>query len=133
MNNWRLSIYKSIWFCWLLTTLIYVVLAFLGYPKTEIATPLGYVAGFVGLFVPYGLASLILFANPFTWISLLVFLILMFCADRELKRKSYSLVTAILINLLLLLIITIIIDWFRQTPLASWTVFLHGAHPRYWP
>ena len=96
------------------------------------ATPLGYIAGFVGLFVPYGLKSLILFiANPLALVSLIVFIILMIFISRRLNRGNFNLSKRILLNLLILLVLTTVVDLIRGTAFMSWIIFFQGAHPFY--
>ena len=125
----RNKIWSSIWFWWFLTTVIYIVFNFSGYPSSTTSL-LGYVAGFVGLFFPYGWASsILLILSPFSWISVVVFLILMFMAEKELNRKNYGLRKRILINFLILLFLTTAVDLIRGTFFQSWFIFLSGAFP----
>lgn len=50
-----------------------------------------YVAAFVGIFVPYGIPSLILFlVGPMSWVSLVVFLTAMFIANKKIKKLEFS-------------------------------------------
>jgi hypothetical protein len=125
-NQNRKTILSSIWFWWVLTTIIYLIFNLSHYPGN---TPslLGHIAGFVGLFVPYGMLSSILFLSPFSWISAVVFLFLMFRAEKELNAKNYNLSKRILINLLILLLLTIAVDAMRGTFFQSWVIFFKGA------
>ncbi|MDO8593814.1 MAG: hypothetical protein Q7R59_02875 [bacterium] len=127
-NQW--VIIRSIWFWWIFTTLIY--LAIPGY-KEETAITLGhivgYISGLVGLFVPYGYLSLVLFIFPLTWVSLVVFLVLMVLIDLKLNKQNFSLSKRILINLLALLILTTMVDLIRGTAFESWWIFFNGGFP----
>ena len=107
-------------------TAVYILFVLSGYPR-EISTPLGYIAGFFGLFVPYGLASLILFISPLTWVSLVFFVLSMIFTDRKLNKANLGFGKRILLNLLILLALTTLIDEIRGTPLASWIIFFSGA------
>lgn len=95
----------------------------------EVGGILGYVFGFVGLFVPYGLFSLtafVLFA-PMAFASLAFFFIAMVYASRYLNKSNDSLGIRILKNLLVLLVITFLVDIIRFTPFASWAIFLDAG------
>jgi len=124
---------NSLWMWWIITTGIYLLFNLLGYPNSAGETPtlLGHVAGFVGLFVPFGFLSAFLLISPFYWFSLAVFLISMIYADRWLKSRSMNTVQRILINLLVLMAITFIVDIVRFTPFESWRIFLQGSFPDY--
>ncbi len=124
----RADFYKSIWFWWFLTTFVYVVLNLFEFPGSN-ATFFGYVAGFIGLFVPYGLTSLILFISIRSWISLIVFVVLMKSFDKKLEKGNYSIGKRITLNLLALLVLTTIVDLVRGTGMASWLIFYYGATP----
>ncbi len=128
MNENKFAIFRSVWFWWLLTTAVYVILGLSRFPGNT-PSPLGYIAGFLGLFVPYGLMSLILFFSPLAWFSLVVFIILMIFADRKLNRGNFSLGKRILLNLLILLVLTTLVDLIRGTAFVSWIIFFQGAHP----
>jgi hypothetical protein len=120
------KIFYSIWFWWIFTSAIYYIFNILGYPG-EAPTFFGHIAGFVGLFVPYGATSSVLFMAPFAWISLFAFAYLMYIAERDLSKKNYSLLKRILLNLLILLILTTVVDALRGTFFKSWDIFFRGA------
>ena len=128
------KILRSLWFWWILTTAIYILLYILlqiaGYPK-GVATPLGHVTGFIGLFVPYGLLSAILLFSPASLVSVIVFLILMTWADRKFNRQSSGLGKRILLNLITLLVLTTLVDTVRLTFFQSWIIFFKGEFPHY--
>lgn len=131
-TNQKWAILGSIWFWWICTTFLYLALNFfgypdLGYPKEQVATPIAYIAGFVGLFVPYGLMSLPLFFNPLGWVSLMVFLISMFLVDRGFNKQNFGLSKRIILNLLVLLVLTAVVDLIRLTPFQSWMIFFKGT------
>lgn len=120
--------FRSLWFWWFLLTAIYLLFNAIGYPAGDgNIVPLGYIAGAVGLFVPFGFMSLFLLMSPVTWLSIPVFLISMWYGEKQLKEKNYSYGKKVLMNLLLLLIITILVDFARMTPFASWLIFLGGG------
>jgi hypothetical protein len=129
-NKW--TIFRSIWFWWFVTTAIYVALSIAFPSGATVPTFIGYTKGAVGLFVPYGILSIILFVLPgitmlLSIISVIFFIFTMYWINKKLNKKNYSLLEAILINLLVLLIITTLVDFIRLTPLASWRIFLHGG------
>ena len=128
------KILRSLWFWWILTTAIYILLYILlkiaGYPE-GVATPLGHVAGFIGLFVPYGLLSAFLLFSPASLISVIVFLILMTWADRKFNRQNSGLGKRILLNLITLLVLTTLVDTVRLTFFQSWIIFFKGGFPHY--
>jgi len=119
---------KSIWFWWILTTIIYILLYLIssvGFgPTGDVA---GMIGGFVGLFVPFGILSLITFFNPLGWLSMAIFIVLMVFIDRNLNKLDLSLGFRILINLLFLLVLTTIVDFVRCSPFASWEIFFSGG------
>ena len=89
-------------------------------------------AGFIGLFVPYGInAAFHFMASLLSWISVPVFIFLMFVAQIKLSSLTGSPLKKILLIFLALLIITTVIDLVRGTPLESWTIFLNGSMPNY--
>ncbi len=130
MNKNKWAVFQSIWFCWFILTALYIILNIAGYPNTVPST-MGYIAGFIGLFVPYGLPSLILMITPYSWVSLAVFHLAMFWINRRLKGKNLGLGKRIVLNLLALLILTIIVDLIRLTPFESWRIFFNGAMRNY--
>lgn len=133
MNKYKYIVFRSLWFWWFLTTAIYLIFNTQGYPPQEGASSmLGYVAGFVGLFVPFGFMSLILFfVNALTWVGLAAFIGLMLSAEKILMGRNLGLGEKIFFNLLALLIITIIVDLIRGTAFQSFIIFSKGAFPHY--
>lgn len=121
----------SIWFWWFIMSAIYLAFSGFGYPKELIPTTLGHVAGFFGLFAPYGLTSLLSFMSPPAWISLVVFILLMKYCNKKFSSLNISLGKRILLNLFTLLVITSIIDLIRWTPFESWSIFFNGYMPDY--
>lgn len=131
MNEKLFVIFRSIWFWWFLTTSVYVGLGRLGYPGIT-PTFLGYIAGFLGLFVPYGLISLLLFfISLLAWVSLIIFIILMIFTDQRLNKQNFNLGKRILLNLLTLLALTTLVDFIRGTAFESWIIFFQGKHSHY--
>ena len=133
MNKKQFTIFRSIWFWWFLTTSIYIAFGVSGFPG-YLPTPLGNIAGFLGLFVPYGYLSLFLFfidLSGASFVSLVVFVILMFFTDRRLNKENFNFGKRILLNLLILLILTTLVDLIRGTAFMSWIIFFQGAHPQY--
>jgi len=129
MNNDH-KIFRSLWFMWLVTTGLYIILTLVG-GLSETPSPIGHITGFVGLFVPYGLLSLILLMSPYTWASLVVFILFMVFVEKYLNTLNISFEKRLLLNLLALLILTFAVDGIRQTPLESWRIFIHGAYSHY--
>jgi len=118
-NNTVANFYGSIWFWWIFTTIIYILLG----------SPTGYITGFIGLFVPYGRLSLIVMEllPVFSIISLIFFVVSMILIDKLLKRVNILLYKRILLNLLALFIITMVVDFLRFTPFGSIDIFLNGG------
>ena len=129
MKNYWVTRSQSIWFWWVFTTLIYISLTpLLSNQATAPTTPLNYIVGFIGLFVPYGLLSLMLFLTIplFAGASLVVFLVLMTIINRKLNKWDLSVGKKILVIFLSLLVLTTIVDLIRFTPFYSWILFLNG-------
>jgi hypothetical protein len=122
---------QPIWLWCIFTTLIYFAFNISGYPMERISSPLGYIAGFVGLFVPYGISSLILLFSLSGLASLGFFILFMYLIERGLRQIDINFYLRILINFLVLLLLTIMVDFIRGTPLESWTIFFNGAFPHY--
>ncbi|PIP86908.1 hypothetical protein COW81_03100 [Candidatus Campbellbacteria bacterium CG22_combo_CG10-13_8_21_14_all_36_13] len=128
MNNTKHKVFESIWFWWFLFTLIYTILNFSG--SLGLPLPLGgYVMGFFGLFVPFGLWSsfLLVALHVPSIVALFVFIGLMIFANKKLKTKEIVLWKRILINLLILLLITTLVDFMRGTFFESWKIMFSGG------
>lgn len=122
------KIFQSIWFYWVVLTVIYLTFNIMGYPNNaSVGQPMGHVAGAIGLFVPFGLLSLFYLLEPEAWLSIPVFFGSMFYVDKKLKEKNYGFIKSLLISLLVLLIITTLVDFARMTPFASWHIFIKGG------
>ncbi len=125
MENNQYKVFRSIWFWWVLTTVLYLGLNPFMDGNHGI---LGYVGGFVGLFVPYGYFSSFLFlASPLSGISVVFFIFAMISLEKMIKIHNLSLVKKILFNLVALMIITAIVDLIRDTPFYSWHIFIQGS------
>lgn len=127
-SNTVINFFGSIWFLWIFTTVIYILLE----PQSvEMLNPnlAGYITGFVGLFVPYGPLSLYvaMFLPVLTIVSLVFFVIAMLLIDKKLKKRNFPLYKKILLNLFALFIITMIVDIIRGTLFGSIIVFLNGG------
>lgn len=103
-------------------TAAHVLFSLYGYPKTIS----GYIAGFCGLFAPVKETTLVFLFTPSYLASVIVFIVSMILADNELYRMNLGLWTRILANLLILLILTIVVDWIHGTSFGSW-LFFFGA------
>src|SRR3989344_8820665 len=125
MDEKKFSLSQSIWFWWFITTACYISLNLLGFPG-ETPTLLGYFAGFLGLFVPFGMLSLVLFLFPSGWISLILFIVLIIFADKKLKQFNLNFLQKVLLNIFVLLVITTIVDFVRGTPFMSWAILFQG-------
>jgi len=129
MNQNQWVIFRSIWFWWVVTTVFYLALSIYLSPDTP--TPLGYIPGFIGLFVPYGFLSFpLFFLSPFPWLSLVIFIVLMGKVERKLNKQNFSLSKRIFLNLLILLLLTVMVDFVRGTAFQSWVIFFNGKFPR---
>ena len=84
-------------------------------------------ASFLGLFVPYGLPSLMLFLSISAWYSVLVFVPMIAIADYKIQRSTLPLSDKILLILVCLLVLTLIVDLVRSGSWISWDILLHGA------
>lgn len=125
-NKNKRTILKSIWFWWILTTVVYLIL------NTGNSTISDRVAGFFGLFVPYGFLSLfVAFAEPIgtllTIVSVIFFIFAMRWSNKIINKESNSTVKAILMSLFALLIITMVVDLIRGTPFYSWQILFTGG------
>ena len=106
--NWK-NILGSIWFWWLVLTIIYTAFNFFGYPKSFSYNPhrytyqdpythntiyslesLDHIAGLIGLFVPFGMTSLVLLAVPIFWLSIPVFFIGMYYANQGIEKHRVN-------------------------------------------
>lgn len=156
----------SIWFWWILLTIIYALFNAFGYPvdqsemKYELVGQsdgvtyedgdfreitfgtyfaqhpvdgiLTISASIVGIFVPYGAASLMVFIISFlSWISAVVFLLLMFVANKKLSQLNIGILRKVLLILAILMVLTMIVDLIRETPFVSWSILFHASAPHY--
>jgi hypothetical protein len=117
--------FRSLWIWWGITTVCYLLMTISG--GIQLGSVSGYLLGFIGLFVPYGLYSLLAFINPLAWVSVVFFVFAMIYASRKLNEANDSLGMRILKNLLVLLVITFLVDIIRFTPFASWQIFFDGG------
>lgn len=131
MQAQKYTWFRSIWFWWLITTSLYIILVTQGHALTNTqgnATLLDYIAGFIGLFVPYGVNSLILFFfSPLSWISLLFFIVAMSRVEKYLNTRQASFSRKIIYNFLALMLLTVIVDIIRHTPFESWRIFFNDT------
>ena len=117
----------SLSFWWLSLTILYVGLGLLfNVPTSDShgAGIIGYVIGFIGLFVPYGMASI---TYPLSWISIPFVIFAIISVERELRKSTLSPLTKILVNLIVLLVLTAVADGFRAMPFESWSIFLNAG------
>ncbi len=123
--------YNTLWAWWIYTTIAYVLLALIfNFHVSDNymgGTPIGYLFGFVGLFVPYGVLSVMSLMVLLSFVSFIPFLLIMDFAVENLRVKNYSTTQRILSNLLVLLLITMAVDCIRMTPFVSWTIFFDGG------
>ncbi len=121
----------SIWFWWVVTTIFYVVMLPVSYKIDGlIGGILSIIARIVGLFVPFGLLSSIMYlAAPAILIpiGLFVFIYSMNFANKKIKSKNVSLAKQIGLIFLALFIITFLIDIVRLTPFGSFAILLKGV------
>ncbi len=87
---------------------------------------------FIGLFVPYGPMSSFLFLgiaeNDYRSVySLVAFFVFVGILNKFFNKKDFSLGGRILINLLVLLILTAMVDLIRSSAFDSWELFLKSA------
>ncbi len=126
---WRLSL----WFWWLITTLVYIGLQFSGLLKSEGggASPLSYAHGFLGLFVPFGVWNgIAVLQTFFGWglLAVALFIVMVFGGDTLISRYGVtSGTTKVFYNLLVLLILTLLVDVIFYGGWQSWTWFTYGG------
>ena len=124
---------ETIWFWWIFLSAIYIGLNFLGYPVDNplrsYSTALALFSTILGLFVPYGLYSILYFMDSFfpSLISILVFFLLMYLAHKRISILTISTLLKVAVILLGLLIITTTVDLIRGTPFESWIILLQGG------
>lgn len=104
--------FAKFWVWWLMLTAVYVGLCFLGgLDNPGTGTMLGYLTGFVGMFVPFGMLSILFLpSNPLT---LFIFLILIFLSIFNgviICRFGLSAKQEILLNLAVLFVLTLLAD-----------------------
>lgn len=115
---------SSFWFWYLTSTLVYLLLSMVAL-NGEV-TLLSYVAGFVGLFVPFGLMSLILLTTPFGWAGVILFFVCGHFFSKWLNQQNLPFTKKVFLIFLALLLLTTLVDFVRQTPLASWRILIDG-------
>lgn len=116
--------FSSFWFWFLILTLIYLVLSMVALNGQ--VTPLSHIAGFVGLFVPFGFMSLFLLITPLGLVSVILFFVSGYFFSKWLDQQNYSLGKKVIIIFIALLALTTLVDIVRQTPFASWQIFIDG-------
>jgi len=126
------KLFRSIWFWWIFLSVIYIVLYISGILpessyRASVVFPYNHIAAFIGLFVPYGLASswLFVFAPIQSIISAILFGMMMVTSSKYIRRTK-STIVAIALCLISLLIITTVVDFVRMTPFASWRILMEG-------
>lgn len=115
---------SSFWYWFLISTLIYLILSIVALNGK--VTLLSHIAGFVGLFVPFGFTSLFLLMTPLGWVSVILFFVSGHFFSKWLNQQNYSLNKKIIMIFLALLVLTTLVDIVRQTPFASWQILMDG-------
>ncbi len=90
---------------------------------------------FIGVFVPFGAASVLLLVMSMAsmngdmgpLMAIPVFFILMFVAHKVLKKYEMSPRKKIAVILIALILITMVVDYVRDTPFESWKILMHGS------
>ena len=129
MSN-KYKFLESIFVLWFVLTLFYILVTYFltKFDVSVIGNPVGYFFGFIGLFVPYGLLSLPTFILvPGSWYSLIAFTLILLVADHLTKRSPVDLWKRMLLNLAILFFVTMVVDYMRGTPFASWEIFVSGG------
>lgn len=127
MNN-KVSFLKSIWFWWIILTIIYIPLYLNYLDKSHVETIGGHVAGLVGLFVPFGLLGLIwaLVTLPLSLISIIIFFGGAYLFQKWFSKKNVNLFFSIVIIFIALFVLTFLTDFARGTGMESWNIFING-------
>lgn len=127
--------FSSAYVWWLIVTIIYVAFNFNGHPidtyfdsKSE-PVIIDNIAGFFGLFAPFGIVSATYSISPLFWPSVLIFLFGIYYFNEWLYKKDYKVSKKIVIIICGLLLLTMLTDAARLMPFASWSVFITGKIP----
>lgn len=80
----------------------------------------------IGLFVPFGLLSLFMFATPLGWLGLVVFVGTMIYANKYITTTNVSTNKKIALIFLALFLITLAVDFARGTPFGSFNILFNG-------
>jgi hypothetical protein len=113
---------------WVISTLVYSALILMSGGSTG-GTLTGYIAGFIGLFVPVGPYSIMMVSTPMGFtaniLSVAIIIFVSLWGNKyDILMKSYRKIVMIL---LILFVVTVIADAVRGTPFASFTIFLNGG------
>lgn len=126
-NVKHISPFSRLWVTWLTLTILYTLFNFAGFLKEGHSSTLGYVTGFVGLFVPLGpISSFLILSLP---LVIPIIMIGLFFGEKWARPWRLSFWKSISYNLIVLLLITIAADFARLTPFASFWIFFRGALP----
>lgn len=114
----HLPFYTKLWFWWVLLTAIYLGLFFSGSLGSDTSTSLGYITGFIGLFVPIGLftsagiySEIFERTNPSIWTAIAVIVFFAsFYFDSVISKYFHNRFIKILTCLFILLLVTLIIN-----------------------
>lgn len=112
----------------------FIELSFIQYserhPRQAILTT---AASVLGVFVPYGLDSgmLFVFSPIFSFLSLIFFVVSMGMSGRVVEKYGTTRIKKIIVALFALALVTIVVDFVRGTPFVSWDILLHAGTPHY--
>lgn len=121
--------YAKFWFSWIVITISYLTLYYYlfvegwGNPHSEHLI-LGRITGFLGLFVPLSMTQNELISSfLFAWVIFVLTI-----GENLLNKFRVGLSEKIILNLLVFLVTTIVADFIRFTPFASWIIFLSNYY-----
>lgn len=134
--------YESIWFWWIILTGIYAVFNVFGYPAEitnyNVSFFVQYISAFLGLFVPFGLGGVALMSLGliggsllFVFLPIIIFLFLMFSANKWIQKLGTQFFIKFLLILFSLILITCAVDFARGEPFESWSILLKGGTKHY--
>ena len=132
MNEKREESPNSIYVWWFILTIIYIIFNFFGHPVVinggvAKVSLIDHFAGFIGLFVPFGLVSIKLLALPIVWLSVPVFFYGIYFLNNWLVSQKIQGFKKTVTILGLLFLLTVITDVARLMPFSSINIFIEGV------
>ena len=113
--------------------MIYIPLYINYLDKSHVGSMGGHIAGFIGLFVPFGILGFIwaLVTLPFSLISIFIFFGGAYFFQRWLSKRNFNVLVSILLIFITLFVLTMLTDLARGTGLIGWETFINGTLPHF--